>query len=92
MRLGDEVDDYCSRCKRTTDHLVVSLIEDAPGKVRCRTCGYEHSYRKNKGGKEMTAAEAFDKVLASVMASTPGLKTDEGAKKPRVKSAKKKSH
>ena len=22
MRLGDYVDDYCSRCKRTTDHAV----------------------------------------------------------------------
>ena len=90
MRLGDEVDDYCSRCKRTTDHSSVSLIDDAPGKVRCRTCGYEHNYRKNKGGKEMTAAQAFDKVLASVMASTPGLKSDAGAKKPRAKGGRKK--
>ena len=25
MRLGDYVDDYCSRCKRTTDHAVGQL-------------------------------------------------------------------
>ena len=75
MRLGDYIDDYCSRCKRGTDHAVVSLAGEAVKKVRCRTCDYEHNYRKNKGGKkEMTKAEAFDRVLASVMGSleTPG--------------------
>jgi hypothetical protein len=36
-------------------------------KTRCRTCGNEHSYRKNKGGKkELSAEEAFQKVLSSV--------------------------
>lgn len=24
MRLGDYIDDHCSRCKRTTDHAVVA--------------------------------------------------------------------
>lgn len=35
--------------------------------TRCRTCGSEHKYRRNKGRtKEMTAKEAFDKVMAKV--------------------------
>jgi hypothetical protein len=66
-RLGDDIDDYCSRCKRTMDHSVVTMSGDKVQKTRCRTCGNEHSYRKNKGGKsEMTAQEAFAKVLSSV--------------------------
>ena len=66
-RLGDDIDDYCSRCQRTTDHSVVSMTGEEVQKTRCRTCGSEHSYRKNKGGKkEMTAQEAFQKVLSSV--------------------------
>ena len=66
-RLGDDIDDYCSRCQRTTDHSVVVMAGDEVQKVRCRTCSFEHKYRKNKGGrKEMTAQEAFQKVLASV--------------------------
>ena len=41
-------------------------------KTRCRTCNYEHKYRKNKGGrKEMSAQEAFQKVLASVSGQMP---------------------
>ena len=66
-RLGDDIDDYCSRCQRTTDHSVVVMAAEEVQKVRCRTCNFEHKYRKNKRGrKEMTAQEAFQKVLASV--------------------------
>ena len=66
-RLGDDIDDYCSRCQRTTDHSVVTMNGEEVQKTRCRTCGNEHKYRKNKGGrKEMTAQEAFQKVLSSV--------------------------
>ena len=66
-RLGDDIDDYCSRCQRTTDHSVVTMSAEEVQRTRCRTCGSEHKYRKNKGGrKEMTAQEAFEKVLSSV--------------------------
>ena len=66
-RLGDDIDDHCSRCKRTTDHSVVVMMGEEVGKTRCRTCGFEHKYRQNKGGrKEMSAQEAFQKVLSSV--------------------------
>jgi ribosomal protein L44E len=70
MRLGDEVEDYCSRCKRSMDHSIVSMSGEDVLKVRCRTCQYEHKFHKNKGGKKvMTKQEAFDKVLASVLGS-----------------------
>jgi ribosomal protein L44E len=68
MRLGDDIDDYCSRCKLSTTHSVVSMLGEEVKKVRCRTCNYEHNHRRNKGGRTpMTKQEAFDKVLAKVM-------------------------
>lgn len=68
MRLGDDIDDYCSRCKRATDHAVVTLEGDEVKKVRCRTCQYEHNYRKNRTGKkQMTAQDAFNKLLSQAM-------------------------
>jgi formate dehydrogenase maturation protein FdhE len=83
MRLGDYVDDYCSRCKRSMDHAVVSLAGDEAQKVRCRTCSYEHSYRHNKSGKkEMTAKDAFNQLLAAAMGQTSAA---EPEKKPRRK-------
>jgi ribosomal protein L44E len=83
MRLGDDIDAYCSRCKRLTDHSVVSMVDEAPKKVRCRTCSYEHAYRKGGGRKEMTAQEAFDKVLASVT-GTPAPEDPKPKKKRRA--------
>ncbi len=77
MRLGDYVDDYCSRCKRTTDHSVAAMIDDQPAKVLCRTCNNEHKYRGNRGKKEMTAKEAFDKVMASVTGQMSGTAAPE---------------
>ena len=61
MRLGDDIDDHCSRCKRTTDHSIVSMMGEEVLRTRCRTCNSEHKYRQNKSrSKEMTAKEAFD--------------------------------
>jgi uncharacterized Zn finger protein len=84
MRLGDDIDDHCSRCKRTTDHSIVSMTGDDVLMTRCRTCGSEHKYRQNKSrSKEMTAKEAFDKVLASVTGAMP--QTSEPPKGRRKK-------
>ena len=84
MRLGDDIDDYCSRCKRSTGHSVVSMADEEVQSVRCRTCSFEHKYRHNKSGKkEMTAQEAFQKVLASVTGQMGGTAPEAGKKKPR---------
>jgi len=86
MRLGDDIDDHCSRCKRSTDHSVVSMMGDQVLVTRCRTCNSEHKYRQNKSrSKEMTAKEAFDKVLASVTGAMP--QAQERPKGSRKKSS-----
>lgn len=90
MRLGDYIDDYCSRCKRTMDHAVVAMDGAEVQKVRCRTCSYEHKYRGNRTGKkEMTKEEAFQKVLASVTGQMGGSEPEPSkpskAKKKRSK-------
>ncbi len=85
MRLGDYIDDHCSRCKRTTDHSVVAMAGEEVVKVLCRTCNSEHKYRHNSTGKkEMTKEEAFQKVLASVTGQLGGT-TPEAPKRKRSK-------
>jgi hypothetical protein len=44
-RLGDDIDDFCVKCKRVMNHLIVSLLHDEPAKVRCRTCHGDHDFR-----------------------------------------------
>ncbi|HKD79021.1 MAG TPA: hypothetical protein VKH81_04965 [Candidatus Angelobacter sp.] len=82
MRLGDDIDDHCSTCKRTTDHSIVSMMGEEVLRTRCRTCNSEHKYRHNKSrSKEMTAKEAFDKVLATVTGAQQEKAGPSGKKK-----------
>src|SRR2546422_2110089 len=48
VRLGDDIDDFCVRCKRVMNHAVVSVINAEPAKVRCRTCHGDHDYRREQ--------------------------------------------
>ncbi len=45
IRLGDTIDDFCVKCKRLTNHHIVSVVEDNPAKVRCCSCYHDHDYR-----------------------------------------------
>ena len=45
QRLGDVIDDHCIKCRRITNHSIVSLINGEAAKVRCRTCYHDHDYR-----------------------------------------------
>lgn len=65
QRLGDDIDDFCIKCKRISNHLIVSLLDGAAAKVRCRSCYNEHDYRheqappsKKELKKQQLAAEA----------------------------------
>ena len=81
-RLGDTIDDHCSRCKRTMDHSIVAVAGDDVLKVVCRTCSFEHKYRGNKTGKkEITAQQAWEKLLASATSQLGGTEEKKTKKK-----------
>ena len=88
-RLGDIIDDYCTRCRLPTNHSVVAMVSEEVKKVRCRTCQHEHDYRQGKGGKNKQNLSAYEQVLASVLAGkaldSPPQPTeaDKPAKSPR---------
>lgn len=67
-KLGDTIDDYCSRCQLLMNHYVVSMVEREVRKVRCQTCANEHNYRHGKGGKKKnTVKSLFDQVAAGLL-------------------------
>lgn len=69
LRLGDELDDYCVKCRRLTNHLVVSLLNGEPAKVRCRSCYSDHDYRHETvppSKKELKKEQLFKEVLSSI--------------------------
>jgi len=69
VRLGDDVDDFCVRCKRLTNHAVVSVMNAEPAKVRCRTCHSDHDYRHEQAPPpkvDPRKAALFAEVLKKV--------------------------
>jgi len=96
LRLGDVIDDFCVKCRRLTNHSIVSLVEGSAAKVRCRTCYSDHDYRKEQAPpskKELARQkELYNAVLSGaagateVSASTADAAADPPApakKKPR---------
>lgn len=64
-RLGDTVDDYCSRCKLLLDHAIQALDGEKITTVVCNTCGNSHSYRHGKVAKKRQEKQSlFDQILA----------------------------
>jgi len=80
IRLGDDIDDFCVRCKRVMNHAVVSVIAAAPAKVRCRTCHSDHDYRHEQAPPpkvDARKAALFQEVLKKV--SPDGAAAVDGA-------------
>ena len=48
LRLGDIIDDYCIKCRRLTNHAIVSIVEGEVAKVRCRSCYHDHTYLREQ--------------------------------------------
>ncbi len=86
LRLGDVIDDYCVKCRRLTNHAIVSLLNGEPAKMRCRTCYSDHDYRHEQAPpsrKDLKKQQLFDEVLSSVQPS------EEAPAKPGKKTPKK---
>ena len=69
FRLGDVIDDFCVKCKRITNHSIVSMLNDGPAKMRCRTCYSDHDYRHETAPpskKDLKKELLFKEVLSSI--------------------------
>src|ERR1700739_2044064 len=78
-RLGDDIDDFCVRCKRITNHAVVSVVNAEPAKVRCRTCHSDHDYRNEQAPPpkvDVRKQALFNEVLKKVNPDGVGKESD----------------
>ena len=93
-RLGDDCDDFCVKCKRLTNHVIVSLMEGEPAKVRCRTCYSEQTFRNGiapPSKRDLKKAELFNAVLAQVPGSTPEVEPEPESEQVKKAAIRKKS-
>lgn len=81
-RLGDVIDDFCVKCRRLTNHSIVSIVDDAAAKVRCRTCYHDHDYRHEQAPptkKELKKAEEAAAALAANGEQAPAQTAEESS-------------
>jgi hypothetical protein len=80
IKVGGEVDAFCTRCELTLAHTVHAMMAGRPVKVECNTCHGVHRYRgsagasaapRTAGGRAERPARAraevvgFEELLAS---------------------------
>src|SRR6185369_16455854 len=86
MRLGDIIDDFCVKCRRLTNHAIVSLLNGSAAKVRCRTCYSDHDYRNEQAPpskKELKKAALFNEVLAGLAPAAAEAEAEPEAEEPK---------
>lgn len=74
-RLGDVIDDHCVKCRRLTNHSIVSVMDSQAAKVRCRTCYHDHDYRHEQAPpskKELKKMEAEAQAAMAAAAENDG--------------------
>jgi len=70
-RLGDILDDYCTRERRLTNHAVVAMIGDEVKQTRCTTCDAEHEYKHARVPRQRKKTDAPAALYSQVLAGGP---------------------
>jgi hypothetical protein len=88
LRLGDILDDYCTRERRLTNHAVVAMVGNDVKQPRCTTCDTEHEYKHAKVPRQRRKSDApaaCAPVAADDATASAALFPDEHADDPRSK-------
>lgn len=81
LKVGGEVDAFCTKCKMVLAHTVEAIWAGDIKRVRCNTCMGQHAYRKSEPGSSSTSstpraskprASAADKPKAAEVAAAAG--------------------
>ena len=86
-RLGDILDDYCTRERRLTNHVVVAMVGDDVKQTRCTTCDGEHEYKHAKVPRARKKTDTPAALYAQVLAGGPKRVTPEAPVPSRIERA-----
>jgi len=64
LKVGGEVDSFCTRCQMTLAHTIHAIVGGRPVKVECNTCHGIHRYRGDAGAAASPARAAGAPRLA----------------------------
>jgi len=57
LKVGGELDAWCTSCRLMKWHTIVALVDGKPAKVECQGCGKQHQYRAQPPGSGEKGAE-----------------------------------
>ncbi len=46
LSAGKNIESYCTKCKLNLDHIIIAMDGETIAKVKCKTCGSNHKFRK----------------------------------------------
>ncbi len=55
---GDPIEARCTKCRKNTDHIIVTMAEEGPAKVQCNACSRQHKYRPPTAAKKPAVRRA----------------------------------
>jgi hypothetical protein len=56
LKVGGEVDGFCTRCEMTLAHTIIAMVQGRPVKVECNTCHGVHRFRGDLPGGSGSAS------------------------------------
>lgn len=69
-RVGGEIDAACGKCELNLAHTIIAMVGPKVVKVKCNTCGGEHTYRGTQPLVKLQSFAAPKRAIAS-SSSTP---------------------
>ena len=61
--VGGNADSWCTKCKLVLAHTVVAMVEQAPIKALCNTCGSTHKFRSDEPTKRASSGATIKAAL-----------------------------
>ncbi|WP_027715586.1 hypothetical protein [Desulfuromonas sp. TF] len=60
LSAGDPIEARCTKCRKNTDHLIVTMTEESPVEVQCTACSRQHKYRPPTAPKKPSQRKTID--------------------------------
>jgi hypothetical protein len=64
IAVGQPIEARCTKCRANTEHVIVTVEEDAPFKVQCGKCERQHKYRPPSVPKKPAVRKKADPKVA----------------------------
>lgn len=58
---GDKIEARCTKCRKNSQHLILSLSGDQPKQVQCQVCDRQHNFRPPTKTRKVSLKAAAEK-------------------------------